>query len=244
MKITIPDYITVRHYNQFKYLTDIELHSDKIMFKISILTGIPMEEIEKWPLSAIKQVYAEVEQILEKLEPEFYPIIEWNGKEYGYRATQKMSMAEYVDLSELCKNPTQNLTNILAILYRPIIKNKTKSSKYIIKSTIKAMQYEVENVFEYYDVEKYDAATRKQVAEEYLEFPAEIGLGALNFFMLVELSLSKNTASYFPSLKMMIQNMMKKKNKIKSALLSTILGYTFSTKFLRLKSYKSQETKQ
>jgi len=242
MQIQIPEYITIKHYNQFKYLEDIESPTDKVLYKISTLIGVPMEELETWPITAIKQVHTEVEQVLEKLEPEFYPIIEWQGKEYGYRAIQKMSMAEYVDLSELCKNPTQNLTNILAILYRPITKNKTKSSKYIYKSTLKALQYEVENVFDYYDVEPYDAATRKQVADEYLEFPAEVGLGALNFFMLVELNSSKNTASYFPSLKEMIQKM--KKSRFKSALLSTTLGYIFSTRLLRLKSYKSQETKQ
>jgi len=242
MKIQIPEYITIKHYNQFKYLSDIEDETDKNLFKISVVTGIPIEEIETWSLSAVKQVYAEVDKVLEKLEPEFYPIIEWQGKEYGYKAVQKMSMAEYVDLSELCKNPTQNLTNILAILYRPITENKTKSSKYIYRSTIKALQYEVENVFNYYDVEKYDAATRKQRADEYLEFPAEIGLGALNFFMLAETSSSKNIASYFPSMKEIIQKM--KKSKIKSALLSTMAGYTFSTKFLKPKSYNSQETKQ
>ena len=242
MKIQIPDYITIKHYNQFKYLNDLELASDKVLYKISVLTGISMEELEKWPLSAIKQVHAEVDTVLEKLEPEFYPVITWQGKEYGYRAVQKMSMAEYVDLSELCKNPTQNLTNIMAILYRPITKNKIKSTKYLVKSTIKALQYDVENVFDYYDVEPYDAATRKQIADEYLEFPAEIGLGALNFFMLVGLSSSKNTQSYFPSMKEMIQKM--KKSKLKSVLLSTMAGYIFSVKSLKLKSYNSQETKQ
>jgi len=242
MKIQIPEYITIKHYNQFKYLNDIEDETDKNLFKISVVTGIPIEEIETWSLSAVKQVYAEVDKVLEKLEPEFYPIIEWQGKEYGYRAIQKMSMAEYVDLSELCKNPTQNLTNILAILYRPITENKTKSSKYIYRSTIKALHYEVENVFDYYSVEKYDAATRKQIADEYLEFPAEIGLGALNFFMLAEISSSKSIQSYFPSMKEMIQKM--KKSKLKSALLSTMAGYSFSVKSLKLKSYNSQETKQ
>jgi hypothetical protein len=242
MKIQIPEYITIKHYNQFKYLEDIDSASDKVLYKISTLTNVSIEELETWPITAIKQVYAEVDKILENLNPEFYPVITWQGKEYGYRAVQKMSMAEYVDLSELCKNPTQNLTNILAILYRPITENKTKSSKYIYRSTIKALQYEVENVFNYYDVEKYDAATRKQIADEYLEFPAEIGLGALNFFMLVGLSSSKNTTSYFPSMKEMIQKM--KKSKLKSVLLSTMAGYTFSTKFLKPKSYKSQETKQ
>jgi hypothetical protein len=138
MQVTIPSYITVSHYNQFKYLDDIESQTDKILFKISILTGISMEELEKWPLPAITQVYKEIQNILNNLEPEFYPIIEWNGKEYGFKSIKKMSMAEYVDLSELCKNPTQNLTNILAILYRPITKNKVKSTKYLVKSTIKA----------------------------------------------------------------------------------------------------------
>ena len=244
MKVTIPSYITIQHYLRLQHLTDIESTPDKVLYKISSILDIPMEELEKWPISAIKQVNDECDQLLDNIKPEFYPIIEWQGKFYGYRAVQKMSMAEYIDISELCKNPTQNLPNILALLYRPITKNKVNTSKYLIKSTIKALQYDVENVFDYYDIEEYDSVTRKQVAEEYKHFPAEIGLGALNFFMLVGLNSQENMKSYFPSMKQMMTITLKKKNKIKSALLSTIAGYISSTKWQKRKSYQLQETKQ
>lgn len=236
MQITLPDYLTIKHYNQLKYLADIESETDKILYQISVITGIAMEELETYPLPAIQQIYKEINELLVNINPEFYPVIKWQGKLYGFKSINKMSMAEYTDLSNLCKNPAQNLTNILALLYRPIIDNKLNSTKYITKSTIKALQYEVENVFDYYEIEKYDAVTRKQRADEYLEFPAEIGLGALNFFMLLELSLSKNTQSYFPSLKQMIMKM--KMSKLKSALVSTMAGFTLSTKWLKPKSYQ------
>ena len=242
MKVVIPEYLTVEQYLKLQYLNDIDQPHDKVLYTISSIINVPMEELEKWPLTAIRQVNIEITELLNKVNTEFYPVVKWNGILYGYRAVHKMSMAEYVDVSQLCTKPSQNMTEILALLYRPITKNKLNTTKYITKSTLKAVKYDVENVFDYYELEQYDAVTRKQQAEEYKQFPAEIGLGALNFFMLVGLSSSKNMTSYFPSMKEMIMTL--KMSKIKSALVRIIAGYTFSTKLLKHKSYKSLETKQ
>lgn len=240
MKVTIPEYLSIKHWKNLQHLNNIDEVNDKVLYTLSSLINVPMEDIEKWPLSAVTQVNKEIVEVLNNVKPEFYPVIEWQDRTYGYLALSKMTMAEWVDLSNLITNPTQNINEILALLYRPITKNNINSVKYITKSTFKSLKYEVENVFDYYDIEEYDSAKRKQVADEYNEFPAEIALGGLNFFMLTGLNLSNDTQSSFPNLKQMIMKM--KMNKTKSALLSTTLGYTLSTKYQIPKSYPSQET--
>lgn len=236
--ITIPDYLTIDHYQKLQYINDIESSHDRILYTLSSIIDISMEELETYPISAITQINQEVSGLLSDINPEFYPVIKWQGKLYGYKSIQKMSMAEYIDLSELVKNPTQNLTNILAILYRPITKNNINSVKYITKSTLKALKYEVENVFDYYEIEEYNADTRKQQADEYKQFPAEIGLGALNFFMLVGLNLLKDTQSYSPNMKEMLQKMTNKKmSRARLALLNTMVGYTSYIKWQTPPSY-------
>jgi hypothetical protein len=41
----------------------------------------------------------------------------------------------------------------------------------------------VENVFDWYEIEKYDSKKRKQREEEFKAFPAHILTGALSFFL-------------------------------------------------------------
>ena len=54
------------------------------------------------------------------LKSQFYPIWQHEGINYGYADISTMTLAEFVDLESLCKKPTENLHEIMAVLYRPI----------------------------------------------------------------------------------------------------------------------------
>lgn len=242
MKIStnIPDYVNVKHYKSFSILRSLDEMEQKIHV-ITTLTGESMETVRQWPIPFIVQLYAKLNELMANVEPEFYPVIEWEGVQYGYRPMHKMNLDEYVDLDMLNKNADKNLNDILAILYRPITKNKLNSNKWITKQTFKILQGQTENGFDYYDVEKYDNIKREEIAPHFDNFPVSVALGALGFFLGSNLSLSKNTESSSQQWELMMNEVKKKKSKIQRALALTTVGYISSMNLLKIPSYKSLE---
>lgn len=238
ISVNIPDYFTVKHYKDFSILKSLD-EMEQRLFVISALTNEPIDTVKSWPIPFVTQLYAKLNELITNVQPEFYPIIEWNNKLYGFCPMHKMSLDEYVDYENLAKDTDKNINDILAILYRPITENKLQSNTFITKSTFKVLKGEVENGFDYYKIEKYNNEVRKQRAKEYDEFPASVALGALGFFLDIKLSLLGSTVFYFPQWNTMMEEAMKNKNKIKRALARTTVGYMFSTNLAKVPSYKS-----
>ena len=207
---------------------------------IQVLTGESMETVLNWPIPFIIQLYTRLNELIGGVEPEFYPVIEWEGKQYGYRPMHKMLLDEYVDIDMLTKDTDRNINDIMAILYRPITKNKFNTNKWIAKQTFKVLQGQVENGFDYYEIEKYDNRIREERAPQYDNFPASVALGALGFFLGSNLSLSKNTTSYSQQWESMMNEVRSKKSKIRTALSLTTAGYISSMNLLKAPSYNSQ----
>jgi len=241
MEITtnIPDYFTVKHYKQFSVLKSLD-EMEQRLHVITALTGESMQTVLNWPIPFIIQLYAKLNELIGGVEQEFYPVIEWEGKQYGYRPMHKMLLDEYVDIDMLTKDTDRNINDILAILYRPITKNKLVSNKWIAKQTFKVLKGEAENGFDYYEIEKYDNRIREQVASSYDNFPASLALGALGFFLGSNHLLSKNTESSFLQWELMMSEVKKKNSKIRRALARTTVGYISSINLLKVPSYNSQ----
>ena len=207
---------------------------------IQVLTGESMETVLKWPIPFIIQLYAKLNDLIGNVQPEFYPVIEWEGKQYGYRPMHKMLLDEYIDLDMLVKDTDRNINDIMAILYRPITKNKLKNGNFILKNTVKVFQGQIDNGFNYYEIEKYDNFIREERSPQYDNFPASMALGALGFFLDSKLSLLKSTAFYFPQWESMMNEVKNKNSKIKRALGRITVGYMSSTNLLKVPSYNSQ----
>ena len=241
VQVTIPDYLMIKHWKMLKQLHSLD-EREQMIAVITALTGFESDEIMKWNISAVINVYNELNKVLKDIQPEFYPIIEWQGKQYGFSSMARMSLGEYIDLDTLIKDPENNINQLLALLYRPITKNKVAGT-YMIKSTLKAMKYEVENVFDYYEIEEYDPSTRKQVASQFDDFPAEIALGAMGFFLGIELMSLKDFQYYFQeAIKMKTKILNRKKSK--QQLLTTMDGFLLSKTWATPRSYPSQEINQ
>ena len=244
MEITIPQYFNIKHYKALTHLKSLD-ETQQMVHTISVITNQPQEDVMKWSISSIVKVYKAINNIIGDAIPSFHPIIEWNGVLYGYRPMSKMTLGEYIDIDNLVKDVDKNITSILAILYRPLISNQIKESTFIYKSTIKAMKYDVENVFDYYDIEEYNVEKRKQVTPEFEDFPIDIALGAMAFFLDTKTMLLSNSQTY--SLKFqetLIKEMMKTLPKRKQRLLNIMAGFLHSTSWLKPKSYQSQVTPQ
>jgi len=104
-----------------------------------------------------------------------------------------MTLGEYVDLENLCKNPNENLSEIMALLYRKVTVNKFDTFKWRLKSRVKLAIDKTENLFKYYSIEKYNSDNRQLSAETFEDFPVNYLLGALFFFTLIKTEYLKNT---------------------------------------------------
>ena len=240
--VNIPDYFNVKHYKDFSTLKSLD-DMEQRLFVITALTGESMDTVLKWPIPAVIQVYSKLNELIVGVEPEFYPVIEWEGTKYGYNPMFKMTLDEYIDLDNLAKDAHNNINEILAILYRPVTSFKLDTGKFVAKQTLKVLTGKgVENGFDYYQVEKYDNEIRKERAKTYDTFPAAIALGALGFFLGSNHSLSKNTTSSILPWDLMMSEATMKKSKIKGALARTMVGYLSSTTLQKVPSYQSLGT--
>ena len=243
-QVTLPDYYNIKHYKEFDRFAHLD-EQEQMLAMVSVLTENTEDEIREWPVQLIIKVYNELNSWLKDIQPEFYPVIEWKDKMYGFQPMHKMSAGEYIDFDNLAKDTKTNINELLAILYRPITRNKLDSNKFAIKTAIRAYNGNIENPFDYYDVETYNVERRKEQAKEMDEFPIQVALGALTFFLDSKAPLLKNSVTYFPQWDE-VQMKMKKEAKSKIQLRSANItaGWLRSTNLPKHPSYPSQEIKQ
>jgi hypothetical protein len=184
IQIQIPEYLSIadwKYFNSLEHLND----SEKMISLISKMGGKDIDEVKEWTPIQLTEVYKTLLSSFEDLTPHFFPIIELDGVKYGFKSITSMTTGEYIDLERLAENPNENLEEIMAILYRPIVKNRFSGIKWAFKSTYKVALGEAENLFKYYEIEKYDNSKRGEQAKILSNIPASIGLGALSFFLVL-----------------------------------------------------------
>jgi hypothetical protein len=242
VKVDIPNYLTVKHYLGFQLITDVKDNIDLVINTVSIMTGHSVEEIRQWNINDLVTVYKALVEVQLDTKPEFYPILEVEGQLYGFQPVSKMAVGEHMDLERLAKDTQKNLSEILAILYRPIKEHKLKSLEFKIKSNIKALVGGSEHLFPYYTVESYDANQRKIDSIKMNDFPASVALGAMSFFLLsAGTSLRNSQMSSHQDQKLKMKQLMKS---TKLVFNSTTDGFTQYMSLHTLPSYKSQEISQ
>lgn len=181
VKITIPDYLSIKHYQKLQnieHLNDFE----KFAYTISVITDLPEEEVLNWEAASIAKVYQDVIKCME-IEESFHPIFELDGVNYGFADFKSMKFKEYLDLNRLSENPTDNLAEIMAILYRPIKTHKFKDFEFKVKHNIKLFFKKSDNIFSRYTLEEYDSNDRGDRAAILEKMPVQLALGALGFFL-------------------------------------------------------------
>ena len=189
IKLEIPDYLSIKHWKKFVASEHLE-PSDRMISLLGALTDKTDDEIKTYTPIALKQVYEAVLKSLNELEPSFYPVFELDGVLYGFKSMTSLTLGEYTDLERLAKQPQENIEEIMAILYRPIIKDRFSGIKWAFKNKHKIALGEAENLFKYYEVEEYDSSKRQENADKLSVIPASMALGALSFFLVVGTSFS------------------------------------------------------
>jgi hypothetical protein len=181
VKVTIPDFLSIRNY---KELTTIDHLSDfdKLIKTIVVVSNLEEEEVRKWTVGSITKVYTDVIECL-RMEEKFYPIFELEGVQYGFNEFKNLSLGEMIDLESLCQDPTNNLSEIMAILYRPITKHKFKDWKFKLVHNVRLFTKQMDNIFSHYTIEEYDSKQRQINSKQLEKIPAQFALGALGFFL-------------------------------------------------------------
>jgi len=246
IKVQIPDYFSVRHYKSmgsFEHLDEVE----KVVHTIVATTEHTEEEVMRWSMQDMLQVFRGVESILEEVSTEFYPVFEFKGITYGFQPISKMSVGEWMDLDRRLDNPIENLEEILAILYRPVVKHNFESLEWKIKDYIRHLKGEPTNLFKLYEVEEYDVEKRDWRKEVFADLPIEYALGALHFFIVFGLQLQRDLATYSPNMteEERVKMVMEIDEVIKALALGNITpGYISSETLIPRKSSTSQEIKE
>jgi len=182
MELKIPKYLSIKNYQKVNSLEHLS-STEKIVEVLAILGDIPSEQLKKKHSKDLPKMYDKVTEALFDVGYEYYPIIEVEGVLYGYEPITKMTLGEYIDLENLTKKPLENLDQIMAILYRPVLKHRFKSLEFKIKNGLRLGQGKLEDVLKYYTVEEYDSNKRYDYAEIFQDIPVAYALGALSFFL-------------------------------------------------------------
>ena len=179
--ITIPEYLSIDRYQRLQnleHLTELQ----KLVETVHVFTGLDKDEIQTWSIPDLGRVTKDFSTIVD-VTSQFYPIWQHEGINYGYADISTMTLAEFIDLETLCKKPTENLHEIMAVLYRPIKKHRFNKLSWKVKHNVQLFQEKLGNVFKYYELNKYNNKTRFVDAEVMKDLPAGFALGALSFFL-------------------------------------------------------------
>ena len=129
IEVQLPEVFTLRHYKalgEHEHLDELE----KVVVTVSAITEHDQEEVMRWNINDLLTVYKGVADMLEEVPQTFYPIFEFKGITYGFQPLSQCNVAEWMDLDRRLENPVENLEEILAILYRPIVKDRFDGMKW------------------------------------------------------------------------------------------------------------------
>ena len=151
-----------------------------MMRTIEALTDMTIHQVSRIPYKHLFKIYEHLIKLL-KVEPnqELVFKIEAKDKTYGFHPDLKnMTMGEFVDLETAMKSPYENMAEIMAILYRPIIDQEGDK----------------------YKIEEYGG-----VKEEDIEFMKNINMDIVHsasaFFLELNKELEMNLVSYLEDMK-------------------------------------------
>jgi hypothetical protein len=191
IRVELPEYFTIAHYKRmgsFEHLDEVE----KIIATIVAMTDYTQEDVMTWKMADMFKVYKGVESILEDINGEFYPVFEFKGVTYGFQPISKMMVGEWMDLDARLEEPIKHLEEIMAILYRPVVKENFHDLKWKAKSYIRHLMGKPDDLFKLYEVEEYDTEKRDWRVEIFKDLPIEYALGSLHFFLHLGLALQKD----------------------------------------------------
>lgn len=191
MKITVelPEYLSIKQQSELVGVDPNTLEG--LVTIISAVTKYTKEDVLTWDRNAIPAITNHLNILLGEATPAFFPIITWNGVDYGFTPPSVMTIGEYVDLESLLKTPQENMVDIICQLYRPIATNNNGEMEgKDINGWEGKSDDDIEYVFKMYEVIPYDKTECLTRRKEMENMPIQLAQGALSFFLAVGLNSS------------------------------------------------------
>tara|TARA_R110002012_G_scaffold246332_1_gene421857 strand:- start:212 stop:820 length:609 start_codon:yes stop_codon:yes gene_type:complete len=140
--------VSLKAYQNYCRAVEDLTDEDELVFQsISTLCNVPVDIVKKLRVNDIKEIYERVGKLISiPVNKEVFDRIEMGGVTYGLHPNlDELTMGEYIDLDEACKEGIYGLQGVLAILYRPIIKeakNRYNIEVYDVKHLENARHFE------------------------------------------------------------------------------------------------------
>jgi hypothetical protein len=160
--------MTIGNYSKLFKIKDLfedEMFAAKV---INIFTGAPVEDISKCDYNEVNYLATEIMKLVPKDTSKFIDRFELDGVKYGFFPKwQGLSFGEWVDMDTISTKPESELLDLvhilIAIMYRPIISEKSEHD---------------------FEIEKYDVHTMTERAELFKnKLDVRYLLGAQFFFI-------------------------------------------------------------
>jgi hypothetical protein len=206
IQIELPEYLTIE---AFSKLGDLEglTELQTVVRVLSAITGQPVDTIERWNIDSVKSVYTKIMEDILDFDAVILPVFEYQGILWGMQSLSKMKVGEYIDLERLMKE--NNIAEVMAIIYRPIINNKLDSFERKVVMNLKAVTGKVDNIMKWYEVEPYDNTIRWERSQILKGLPMAVASGAYSFFLLIGIELQNNLIQSSPNLSKMEKEVMR-----------------------------------
>lgn len=217
--MNLPQYLTIDHFYKLQNIETLKTVED-IVNIICLISGEDRDEVLKLPKEQIDEISQALVRLFNDSQPKFWPIFEYENTLYGFQPLSKMTLGEWIDCDTYSKDWKNQLHNILAVCYRPIIKHNHKSWAWRTKYNLKVWAGDSSSPFSVYDVEPYNTETAAVRSELFKELPMEIAQGALAFFLAIGLKYSESIQTSLVQSEIEREAIMKNSNEIIQTLCS------------------------
>lgn len=156
--------ITVNQYQEMM-LIDTDNEITKFVEQISICLDVDTEEIRKMSYGEYKELQSKMSFLSLEPKAEIELIIEVEGRKYGLIPDMSLvSAGVFIDAEQFKLEPMANLHNLLALIYRPVLRELPDGE---------------------YEIEEHKAQGFEKRANLFKSLSIETVLGAVLFFSLL-----------------------------------------------------------
>tara|TARA_R110002020_G_scaffold123146_8_gene279353 strand:+ start:3573 stop:4214 length:642 start_codon:yes stop_codon:yes gene_type:complete len=138
-EVTLEKWIKLIHLNKGS-------KSKEALENIAQLSDIPKKLIKELGIQDVAIILSKIAELQSKADGKLKDRIKVNGVEYGFHPNlEDITLGEWADIETMLKNGVENnMPEIMAVLYRPIVEQKNK--KYVIEAydgniTIRAEEF-------------------------------------------------------------------------------------------------------
>jgi hypothetical protein len=145
----IPDVMTIGHYTKMYKLKDLFSDDYYAAKLVNLFTGAPVEDLLETDFEKVNYLASEIIKLIPQERPKFKDRFELDGVHYGFFPQwEDLSFAEFVDMDTISSKKEDELLDFLhilcAIMYRPIVTERSPHDFDIEKYDIKSMKIRAE----------------------------------------------------------------------------------------------------